>query len=157
MVVVVADVSTTFGAADFHHALGLQVSLWARDGAHAAELRLNPADMGPVSVQITVQGDQAQVSFGADVARTRELIEAGWASLAAAMQEAGFTLTGGGVSEHAAGRHAGGQTGSQPTHRAAVHAADHVADGAVDGAVDGDAPTAARWRPVAGAVVDLYA
>ncbi len=96
--------ATPFGAPEFAQALGVQVSMLARDGIQRAELHLNPADMGPVSVQIVVDGTQARVDFGADVAATRQAIEAGLAELASALRDAGLTLHGGGVSQHSRGR-----------------------------------------------------
>jgi|GEM_PF-920323 len=109
-----ANVPTPFAAPGFQQALGYQVSLLARDGIGQAELHLNPADMGPVSVQITMTGDQARVDFGADLAQTRQALEAGWAELASSLKDAGFTLSGGGVSDHARERQAPqGQAASQ--------------------------------------------
>ncbi|MES2994195.1 MAG: flagellar hook-length control protein FliK [Pseudomonadota bacterium] len=93
---------------DFAQELGLRLSVLARDGVHEAELHLNPADMGPVSVQIVMDGTQARIDFGADVAATRQAIEAGLPELASALRDAGFTLAGGGVSQHAGGRRDGG-------------------------------------------------
>ena len=72
-----------------------------------AELHLNPAEMGPVSIHISLDGTAARVDFGADVAATREAIERGLPELASALRDAGFTLAGGGVSQHAGGRSAG--------------------------------------------------
>ena len=91
---------TPFGAPDFAQAFGLQVNVLAKDGVQHAELHLNPAEMGPVSVQITVDGTQARIDFGADVLATRQAIEAGLPELASALRDAGFTLHGGGVSQH---------------------------------------------------------
>jgi flagellar hook-length control protein FliK len=109
-----ANVPTPFAAPGFQQALGYQISLLARDGIGQAELHLNPADMGPVSVQITMTGDQARVDFGADLAQTRQALEAGWAELASSLKDAGFTLSGGGVSDHARERQAQqGQAASQ--------------------------------------------
>jgi flagellar hook-length control protein FliK len=101
-----AQVPTPLTDPGFRQALGYQVSLLARDGIGQAELHLNPIDMGPVSVQITMTGDQARVDFGADLAQTRQLLEAGWAELASSLKDAGFTLSGGGVSDHARERQA---------------------------------------------------
>jgi flagellar hook-length control protein FliK len=95
---------------DFAQELGLRLSVLARDGVHEAELHLNPADMGPVSVQIVMDGTQARIDFGADVAATRQAIEAGLPGLASALRDAGFTLAGGGVSQHAGGRREGGES-----------------------------------------------
>jgi flagellar hook-length control protein FliK len=139
-----ASVSTPLTDADFHEALGLQVSLLARDGIQQAELRLNPADMGPVSVQITMNGDQARVDFGADLAQTRQIIEAGWAELAASLQEAGFTLSGGGVSEHARNRQEPAELSSRGADRRAT-------------AEDAPVVAVVAARPRAGAALDLYA
>jgi flagellar hook-length control protein FliK len=50
-------------------------------------------------VQILLDGGQAQIDFTAAHSRTREVLEAGWPALAAAMHSAGFTLGGGGVFE----------------------------------------------------------
>ena len=86
-----ANVPTPFASPGFQQALGYQVSLLARDGIGQAELHLNPADMGPVSVQITMTGDQARVDFGADLAQTRQALEAGWAELASSLKDAGFS------------------------------------------------------------------
>ncbi|RZL31225.1 MAG: flagellar hook-length control protein FliK [Rubrivivax sp.] len=81
--------------------LGARVSLLAVDGVQQAELQLNPADMGPVSVQITVDGNQAQVSFHALQAETRQALEQSLPDLAAALQGQGLTLSGGGVFQQA--------------------------------------------------------
>ena len=89
---------------DFAQALGTQVSVLAGNGVQRAELHLNPAEMGPVSVQIVVDGAHARVDFGADLAATRQAIENGLPELASALRDAGLTLTGGGVSQHARGR-----------------------------------------------------
>jgi flagellar hook-length control protein FliK len=89
---------------DFAQAFGVQVSVLARDGVHEAELHLNPAEMGPVSVQIAMDGERARIDFGAQSAATRAAIEAGLPELAAALRDAGLTLSGGGVSQHTPGR-----------------------------------------------------
>lgn len=109
---VAVAIATPVGAPDFAQALGLRLSVLARDGVQTAELHLNPADMGPVSVQIVMDGSQARVDFGADMAATRQAIEAGLPELASALRDAGFTLAGGGVSQHAGGRSGGNAPGS---------------------------------------------
>ncbi|KQV59981.1 hypothetical protein ASC95_00435 [Pelomonas sp. Root1217] len=81
--------------------LGARVSLLAVDGVQQAELQLNPADMGPVAVQIVIDGSQAQVSFHAAQAETRQALEQSLPDLAAALQSQGLTLSGGGVFQQA--------------------------------------------------------
>lgn len=89
---------------EFNEALGVQVGVLARDGVQHAELHLNPADMGPISVQIALDGTRAHVDFGADSLATRQIIESGLPELASALRDAGFTLAGGGVSQHSRGQ-----------------------------------------------------
>ncbi|MGQ3052727.1 MAG: flagellar hook-length control protein FliK [Roseateles sp.] len=117
--------------------LGARISLLAVDGVQQAELQLNPAEMGPVSVQIVVDGSQAHVSFHAAEAETRQALEQSLADLAAALQGQGLTLSGGGVFQQASrdanqgaeddprtpeGRdhRAGGNAGGSSADRAAV-------------------------------------
>jgi len=97
---------------EFNEALGVQVGVLARDGIQHAELQLNPADMGPISVQIALDGTRAQVDFGADSLATRQIIESGLPELASALRDAGFTLAGGGVSQHS-GRQADREGGER--------------------------------------------
>lgn len=109
---VAVAIATPVSAPDFAQELGLRLAVLAKDGVQTAELHLNPADMGPVSVQIVMDGTQARVDFGADMAATRQAIEAGLPALASALADAGFTLAGGGVSQHAGGRNGGNESGS---------------------------------------------
>ena len=137
-------------APDFAQELGMHLSVLAKDGVQQAELHLNPADMGPVSVQITMDGTQAHVAFGADMAATRHAIESGLPELASALRDAGYTLAGGGVSQHAGGR-SGGHGGGQ-------HAADDSGRRGRSVGADsvGRVATAAR-RIVRQGGVDLFA
>lgn len=140
-----ASVATAVGDPGFHEALAAQVSVFARGGLAKAELQLNPVELGPVSVSITMNGDQARVDFGADRAQTRKALEAGWAELAASLHDAGFTLSGGGVSE---------QAGRQAFEREAARSSGR----AERSAEADDAPVASivAARPRAGSALDLY-
>ncbi|HYE41579.1 MAG TPA: flagellar hook-length control protein FliK [Ramlibacter sp.] len=102
---------------DFPEALATQVGYLVRDGVQQARLTLNPAEMGSVTVQIAVQGQQAQVDFAAASAATRAALENSLSHLAAALQEAGLTLSGGGVSQQHEPRQQPGQEHTPHTHR----------------------------------------
>ena len=145
----VVHLPTPADAPEFKQALGLQLSVLARDGIQQAELHLNPADMGPISVQIALEGDQAKVDFGADSAATRQLIESGLPELAAALREAGFTLSGGGVHSQA----------QQPGHgqRDGGRGGPADADGRSAPGGDEASPDRPAGRPVRVGGVDLYA
>jgi flagellar hook-length control protein FliK len=97
----------------FGAALGTQVSVMVQGGVQTAQLQLNPAEMGPIAVQIALDGSAARVDFQADLASTRAVIEASLPALAGALQDAGFTLAGGGVFQQAPGSRQG-QGDGQP-------------------------------------------
>jgi flagellar hook-length control protein FliK len=119
-------IATLINAPDFAQTLGVQLSVLAKGGIQQAELHLNPAEMGPVSVQIVMEGTQARIDFGADLAATRHAIEAGLPELASALRDAGFTLAGGGVSQHSGQRSDGRQGGDRGTQRGARVASDEA-------------------------------
>jgi flagellar hook-length control protein FliK len=96
-----AGIASPPQSAAFAPEVATRVSLMAVDGVQHAELQLNPADMGPVAVQIVVDGSQAQVSFHAAHAETRQALEQSLPDLAAALQGQGLTLSGGGVFQQA--------------------------------------------------------
>ena len=95
-----AAVAIPLDSPEFPAAFGVQVSVLVKDGVQQAELHLDPAETGPVSIAITLEGTQAHVEFGADLAATRQAIENGLPALASALRDAGFTLAGGGVAQH---------------------------------------------------------
>ncbi|MCW7540555.1 flagellar hook-length control protein FliK [Aquabacterium sp. A7-Y] len=133
---------------EFPEALASQVTYLVRDGVQQAKLMLNPVDMGPLTVQIALQGQQAQVDFAASNAATRAALEASLANLAAALQGAGFTLTGGGVSQQASP----GQQGSRDDHAATP--------GGREGGLSAPSQAAGdtgRARRVTQGALDLYA
>ncbi len=99
----------------FAPTLGATLSLLARDGVTQARLNLHPAEMGPITVQIALDGTAARVDFQADVAATRAALEAALPALASAMQDAGLSLSGAAVFPPAAdapGGAASGQAGN---------------------------------------------
>jgi flagellar hook-length control protein FliK len=139
---------------EFRAALGAQVSFFARAGVQQAELHLNPADMGPVSIQIVLDGQQAQVNFGADSALTRQIIESGMPELAGALRDAGLTLTGGGVSQHAGGQRQDGNGSGSAGGNGAGAQSGMNSDGTSEAQTDQVRRSSAR---IAQGGVDLYA
>jgi flagellar hook-length control protein FliK len=94
-----ARLSAFPGSPDFAPQLGTQLTTFVREGVQHARLELNPAAMGPVTVQIQLDGQTAQVHLSADHAQTRQALEQAMPLLASGLREAGFTLGGGGVFE----------------------------------------------------------
>lgn len=132
--------------------LSASVSLLIQDGVHEAQLQLNPTDMGPVSINIQVDGQQAQVNFHAEHAATREVLERSLPDLAAALQNQGLTLSGGGVfaQQQGSGREA-------QRDGAGSNGGDRRLGGSL--ADDGQAAPVARAEPRSAprGLVDLYA
>lgn len=91
-------------APNFAPALATQVRWWANDGVQQAQLMLHPAEMGPVAVKIVLDGREARIDFSADLAATRGAIEAALPVLAAALDDSGLKLSGGGVHDGSAQR-----------------------------------------------------
>jgi flagellar hook-length control protein FliK len=92
---VTASIDTPFGATDWDAQLGQQL-LWMADGKHqVAELRINPPDLGPVHIVLTLGGDSghsANVQFVSPHAPVREAIEAAMPRLRDMLAEAGISL-----------------------------------------------------------------
>jgi flagellar hook-length control protein FliK len=86
-------------SAEFAPQFAATISTFVRDGIEHAKLHLNPAEMGPVNVQIQIEGHNAQVLMSAEQAPTRQALEQSLPLLASSLREAGLTLSGGGVFE----------------------------------------------------------
>ena len=136
---------------EFAAAFGVQVSVFVREGVQQAELHLNPAETGPVSIAITLEGSQAHVEFGADLAATRQAIENGLPALASALRDAGFTLAGGGVAQHS--RSGGNGQGGDEAAGCGRHDRREIRGGE---AIAAQAVQRANVRVAAGGI-DLYA
>lgn len=109
-------ISTPVGDAQFPAALAAQVSVLARDGMHEARLHLHPAEMGPVAVQIVMEGTRAHVQFVAAVDSTCQLLQDSLGQLDTALSEAGLSLAGSSVSQQQAGSGQEQAGGHAPTH-----------------------------------------
>jgi flagellar hook-length control protein FliK len=139
---------------EFLPALGKRLALLARDGVQQAELQIHPAEMGPIHVQIALDGARVTVDFAAEVAPTRARLEAGLPELASALRDSGLTLAGGGVHEQRRGGTGSqgqeGQGGAQGQGRGGSSASGQGGDGLL---------REAALRPARGgrSMVDLYA
>jgi flagellar hook-length control protein FliK len=94
-----ARIAASPHSAAFGPELGAQISTFIRHGVERAQLQLHPAELGPVTVQILVEGASAQVHLWAEQPGTRLALEQAMPALAGQLRESGLTLTGGGVFE----------------------------------------------------------
>lgn len=132
------------GSTGFRAELAHHITYFVRHGIEHARLELNPAELGPVAVRIELDGHAAQVHLAAEQGLTRSALEQALPELASQLREAGFTLSGGGVSQHGARPEAGPRGDDEPGRRGA--------SGRPPGATEATAPV----RTVRG-LVDLVA
>jgi flagellar hook-length control protein FliK len=113
-----ATLAPQVNSPEFPQALADRVGMWVHatgeDGTMSAELHLNPAEMGPVSVKISLDGQSAQVDFAAANLETRRAIESSLPMLSASLDEAGFSLGGSGVSDQTPQQQFNNQASGQP-------------------------------------------
>jgi len=69
-------------------------------GMPAAQLHLSPPDLGPMSVRISMEQDQASLAFSSPHAMVREAIEAALPRLRDMLGSQGITLVDVNVSQH---------------------------------------------------------
>lgn len=87
-----ATVAAPFGAADWREEFGQQIVLLSRQESSSAQLRLNPPQLGPIEVSITVKNEVAEASFTVAHAPVKEAIEAAIPRLREMFAEAGLSL-----------------------------------------------------------------
>jgi flagellar hook-length control protein FliK len=91
------SIQTPVASAGFAEEMSSRVTGLAQAGITQAQLQLNPTDMGPVQVHITLQSGQASVWFGANHADTRAALEQSLPRLRELFAGAGMPLTDSGV------------------------------------------------------------
>lgn len=77
--------------------LGTRMVLMSERGQQSASLRLNPENLGPLEVRISVRDDQASVWFGSAHSDTRAAIEQALPRLRELFESQGLSLTDAGV------------------------------------------------------------
>ncbi len=85
------------------HAMGERVVWMARSNVQQAQIHLNPRELGPIEIKISVQNDQTHVNFVAHHATTRDAIEAALPRLREMLGEQGLNLGQADVSQHSFG------------------------------------------------------
>jgi flagellar hook-length control protein FliK len=93
-------------------AMGERVVWMARSNIQEAQIQLNPRELGPIEIKVSLKQDQAHVHFVAHHATTREALEAAMPRLREMLSESGLNLAQSDVSEHSF-RERGEKPGSQ--------------------------------------------
>ena len=95
-----ASIPVPLGQAGWGQAFGNQVAWVVNQGMPSAELHLSPPDLGPMSVRISMEQDQASMAFSSPHAMVREAIEAALPRLRDMLGSQGITLVDVNVSQH---------------------------------------------------------
>ena len=90
----------------FAERLNQQVAVMITQHAQQARLAVNPPELGPVEVRVTVIGDEATIQLAATHAATREALEEALPRLRAAFADSGIALGHAGVFTEMPERHA---------------------------------------------------
>jgi flagellar hook-length control protein FliK len=101
-------ISPRVGTTAWNQAVSQKVVWMVGGGQQTAELTLNPPDLGPLQVVISVSNDQASANFFAAQPDVREALEAALPRLRQMMSEAGVELSGFSVNSQASNQ--GGQS-----------------------------------------------
>jgi flagellar hook-length control protein FliK len=85
-------VATAFGHADWDQALGDRIQWLVGQKVQGAQVKLNPANLGPMEVRIQMNNDQASIQFTAHHAVVREALEAALPRLREMLEASGVQL-----------------------------------------------------------------
>jgi len=85
-----AQVTTPFGQAQWANDVGQQLQWMVSQNLQRADLKLNPAHLGPIEVRIVMHHDQVQVSMTATHGQVREALESAVPRLRADLEAGGF-------------------------------------------------------------------
>lgn len=147
--------NATFVAADsalpLHHprfgeAFSQQVTVMARDGVQHARITVNPPELGPVEMRITMRNDEATVHFAAHHVAVRDALEDAMPRLREQFEQAGLRFHDGAVFDQLPQRSPGQE------YAAADPAAALPFDEIDDGMFEADGPVVVRHG-----LVDAYA
>ena len=85
--------SETFGRPEWAQGLGRQMLMMVNQNMHSAEMRLNPAHLGPIEVRIKMDDDQVSVAFNSQHAVVREALETAIPRLREMFESSGMNLS----------------------------------------------------------------
>ena len=147
-----ASVSVPISAPGWQEAFADRITISVQNRHSSVELQINPPNLGPVDIRLTMDGDHASLSFFSPHAPVREAIQSAMDHLTDALADAGISL--GSVSvgaESQSGRNPSGDQGASRAARIATLQSVAAGSAATTGEV--------RWsQPVSRLhAVDLFA
>ena len=94
------EINEPFGRASWSQAMGKQVLMMINQNIGSAEIRLNPANLGPIEIHIDMSEDQVNVAMSSRHAIVREAMEQALPRLREMLNDNGFNLSDTDVSQH---------------------------------------------------------
>ena len=94
------EITEAFGRTAWSQGMGKQVLSMVNQNIGSAEIRLNPAHLGPIEILIDMSEDQVNVSLSSRHAIVREAMEQALPRLREMLDENGFSLADADISKH---------------------------------------------------------
>lgn len=145
-----ARIAVPVGQPGWGQALGTQVAWFVSQNINAASLRLNPQHLGPMEVEISLDGDKASVTFASHQGMVRDALESAIPRLREMLSENGLNLVNVNISQQGMLRQQG-QGAPDSRHGAGSAAAE--GDGSEEVSVSGVRQAAILTQ----GLVDFYA
>lgn len=136
------------GTARFIDQAAQRVTWMAKNGVEHAEIRVRPAELGPITVRIELANNEVMVNFAVAQPDTRVAVEDALHRLEEMLAENGLAMSGANVG-------AQGSDGDEPARSGRQPAAEGSAPGAVGGASAG--VVTVRTMPAPRGLVDTFA
>ncbi len=130
----------------FGEAFTQQVTVMARDGVQHARITVNPPELGPVEMRITMRNDEATVHFAAHHSSVRDALEEALPRLREQFEQAGLRLHNGAVFDQLP------QRSPERDHEASDPVAALPFDDIDDGLFEADGPSVSH-----AGLIDAYA
>jgi len=93
-------ITEAFGRPAWSQAMGKQILLMVNQNISTAEIRLNPAHLGPIEMLIDMRDEQVSVSMNSRHAIVREAMEQALPKLREMLEQNGFSLADADISKH---------------------------------------------------------
>lgn len=95
-----AEITEQFGRTGWSQGMGKQIIWMANQNIKSAEIRLNPAHLGPIEVKLDINDDQINVALSSRHANVREAMEMALPKLREMFESNGLSLSDTDISEH---------------------------------------------------------
>ena len=93
-------ITESFGRPEWNQGLGRQIMWMVNQNMQSAEIRLNPANLGPIEVRISMDDEKVNVAFSSRHAAVREAVEMALPRLREMFESSGINLADANISQH---------------------------------------------------------